>query len=95
MENLPKNIDALSQDVYAQLLEERNDLKADMKKIKGLLTLILKKSGIMDEDGEINGEDKIKRVLLNMLPKVISGKIKQEFSFIEDFYPLLEKYKNL
>ncbi len=95
MQNLPQNIDALSQDVYTQLLEERNELLTDMKQVKELITLILKKAGIMDDDGEMNGEDTIKKTLVKMLPMVLSGKIKTEFSFIEDFYPLLEKYKNL
>jgi hypothetical protein len=95
MQNLPQNIDALSQDVYTQLLEERNELLTDMKQVKELITLILKKADIMDDDGEMNGEDRIKKTLVKMIPMVLSGKIKSEFSFIEDFYPLLEKYKNL
>jgi hypothetical protein len=94
MDALPQNIDALTQDVYAQLLEERNELIADLKTVKVNITKIVTMLGILNEDGTLRGKPNISKIL-SLVSSVAMGKSKDEFDFLQEFLPLIEKYKDL
>ena len=91
-----ENIVPVTQELYNQLLSEKNELQADMKAIKDNVITLLKEIGMMSENGEMREGIKITSLL-----SIITGltgnstKTKEKFAFLGECLPLISKYKNL
>lgn len=78
----------------ADLITALNAVNSDMELLAKTIIEILKKLGMISPKGEINFE---MRNIMRSLPSIIlsasNGSGKNQFEFIKDIFPLLEKYK--
>ena len=86
----------LTEQMYTDLLEERNELLAAMKLSKDTILKILVEVGLYDAEGNKNEKFNMAALLPLVLGAISSpSSIKTKFQFVADVLPLLEKYKDL
>lgn len=80
----------------ALILQQRNELGADLKTIKDIIYQLLSKVGFITEEGDIRETIDMK-MILKIAAKATTGnkEFKNSMSFLAEALPLIEKYKDL
>ena len=89
-------ITVITQQMYNDLLTERNEIVQDLRAAKDILVKIAISIGAMDSEGNVNEKYDLKQVA-KLMGKVLTNPtaLKAEFDFVKNLSPILEKYKNL
>ena len=70
--------------------------QADLKQVKELIFKVLGYIGFLNDDGTFRERINMKKVFsVAMMATTNSKQLEKEMSFIKEFIPLLEKYKDL